>query len=189
MPPRNMPPSLEDHIVATGQVAIRYRSDGSAETIPVYKISDGGYVFGDGRPVVDGQLEGLHRAEAFASRGPAASPAEIAAIKRAARAAYVRARAEALESATDVEKSPPPSPRQGRLILAWFLNRDQLEATMGDLEEHFAEDVASHGLIQAKWLYWSQVFRSAFDSAWPKLEKMLDLAGLLKKLTSGPNAA
>lgn len=79
----------------------------------------------------------------------------------------------------------PLPPRHGQLVLACFMNREQLEAAMNRLNQDFLADIARHGAPFAHYFYWSQVFRTAFDQAWPPVQKLLGLAELLSRFTSG----
>ena len=77
----------------------------------------------------------------------------------------------------------PPS-KFGMVALALFMDREQLEATVGDLDENFSADVEK-GVRYARAIYFLQVLRTVCDRLGPAISKALDLGSLLKRFTTG----
>lgn len=79
----------------------------------------------------------------------------------------------------------PTSPKLGWVILAFACKKDELDAYAGDLEETFGRYCQERGRGAALAWYWWQLVRTVIARAWPMLERLLNLADLVKKVSGG----
>ncbi|MFH0302837.1 permease prefix domain 2-containing transporter [Bradyrhizobium sp. 31Argb] len=79
----------------------------------------------------------------------------------------------------EIKKRTNP-PGFGEALVVLFAPKDRIDAVLGDLSEHFVEEVAEKGLGRAKLLFWVRVARSIGPLFWMKVRNLGLVAALFE---------
>jgi hypothetical protein len=79
----------------------------------------------------------------------------------------------------NVTVSAPPKadpPQAAEWLVAAFLPEKYREAMLGDLEEHFSNEIGKYGETRARYLYWARVFGNLRPLIWRAVVKLRPIA-------------